>query len=359
MENHLFDAYERSCSIIEKHKLQRRRHHKARGRKAMLALFEGLESRAYLAAVSWVGGTGDWNVAGNWSGGVLPSSSDDVTISASGNVTVAGTMPVHTLTNSGIVNFVGSADHGYIAMTNQGTVINSGTSNLYMYSVVNDTAGVIDLKTDAGLNGYNFTNKGLIRKSAGTGTSVLSGYLTNSGGGFDIETGTLSFQESNVGLTAGPIHIATGCVLDFHVSGGVYLQGTLASTGAGTVTVSSGYFYGPSTSYGQDADATGTLNFAPDTLYFTGGYISGVASNRLINTGEVNFIGNTDRTSQYIVLLNQGTVINSGSSGLYMYTVINDTAGVIDLKTDAGINGYNFTNKGLIRKSAGTGTSVL
>ena len=48
-----------------------------------------------------------------------------------------------TLTNTGYLNFVGSAAHGAIVMINQGTITNSGSSDLPLYQVLNDTTGVI------------------------------------------------------------------------------------------------------------------------------------------------------------------------------------------------------------------------
>ena len=69
----------------------------------------------------------------------------------------------------------------------------------------------------------------------------------------DIEIGTLSFQEGNFGYIAGPIHVAAGAVLNFDTSNGVYIQGTLTSTGGGSVTVSSGWFTGPDPYFGEDA----------------------------------------------------------------------------------------------------------
>ena len=173
-----------------------------------------------------------------------------------------------TLTNSGYLNYVGSTAHGSIVMINQGTITNSGSSDLPLYQVLNDTTGVIDLETDAGLSLVNgnfigLTNKGVIRKSAGTGTSVLTTTFFNDGGSLDIESGSLAFQEGNFGYIAGPIHIATGSALDFETSNGVYVQGTLSSTGGGTVTMSSGWFDGPNANFGENANATGSLDFAP------------------------------------------------------------------------------------------------
>ncbi len=144
----------------------------------------------------------------------------------------------NTITNTGFLNFVGSTAHGAISMINQGTVTNSGSADLPLYNFVNDTTGILDLQTDAGLpnaGGGGLTNMGVIRKSAGTGVSVLTTGFFNDGGSLDIESGSLAFQEGNFGYIAGPIYIATGSALDFQTTNGVYVQGTLTSTGGSTV----------------------------------------------------------------------------------------------------------------------------
>ena len=195
----------------------------------------------------------------------------------------------NTITNTGYLNFVGSTAHGTISMINQGTVTNSGTADLLMNNFVNDTTGILDLQTDAGLpngGGGGLTNMGVIRKSVGTGVSVLTTGFFNDGGSLDIESGSLSFQEGNFGYIAGPISIATGSALDFQTSSGVYVQGTLSSTGGGTVTMSTGWFAGPSVSFGENANATGTLDFAPNTLYVKGGFLND-GYDHLINAGSL------------------------------------------------------------------------
>ncbi len=62
---------------------------------------EPLESRIAPAAVSWTGASGgNWNVAGNWSGGAVPGMGDDVTINHAGATLVlidSGAFAVNSL----------------------------------------------------------------------------------------------------------------------------------------------------------------------------------------------------------------------------------------------------------------------
>ena len=53
--------------------------HSHRGARRRLHL-ETFESRALLAAVSWIGGSGDWTDAANWSTGSVPGLDDYVVI---------------------------------------------------------------------------------------------------------------------------------------------------------------------------------------------------------------------------------------------------------------------------------------
>ena len=65
---------------------------------------------ARAAAVTWGGGSGNWNTPGKWSGGGVPGTADDVTISA-GTVTIdSGTNKVTSVTiTGGTVGFSGSS----------------------------------------------------------------------------------------------------------------------------------------------------------------------------------------------------------------------------------------------------------
>ncbi len=60
---------------------------------------EALEERAVPATVTWVGGSGDWNLAANWDTGTLPGPQDDAVIDRSGiSVThSAGTHRINSL----------------------------------------------------------------------------------------------------------------------------------------------------------------------------------------------------------------------------------------------------------------------
>src|ERR1017187_9880609 len=49
------------------------------------------------ATVTWIGGSGDWNTATNWSTGSLPGTSDNVVIGAGPGITVTHSFGTHTV----------------------------------------------------------------------------------------------------------------------------------------------------------------------------------------------------------------------------------------------------------------------
>src|ERR1017187_9545618 len=49
------------------------------------------------ATVTWVGGSGDWNTAANWSTGSLPGTNDNVVIGAGASITVTHSSGTHTV----------------------------------------------------------------------------------------------------------------------------------------------------------------------------------------------------------------------------------------------------------------------
>ncbi len=99
-------------SSIARHRMTGRE--RQRMSSIMQSMVERLESRLLLSAISWIGGTGDWSVAGNWSGGVVPGYGDDVTLPAGADVTIStceaantlSTAPGSTLTSMRVSSFL-------------------------------------------------------------------------------------------------------------------------------------------------------------------------------------------------------------------------------------------------------------
>jgi hypothetical protein len=211
-----------------------------------------------MAAVFWTSGSGNWSVASNWSSNTVPTSTDDVTINATGTytVTVDGTDLVNSLifnAPDAIISIEASHKLDAESATITGGRID-GPGTLYDYpngvwtivagtpltlggglnwdvysgtDVVND-AGIIDIGDTAGLNATiqnngtfnlttytagiglntvnvggssqsgigNFENFGKLAKTGGSGTShIFSSYTVSSGlASISVSTGTLEFD---------------------------------------------------------------------------------------------------------------------------------------------------------------------
>ncbi|HEY1685428.1 MAG TPA: RHS repeat-associated core domain-containing protein [Tepidisphaeraceae bacterium] len=266
-----------------------------------------------------------------------------------------------TLTNSGYLSFVGTT-FGEATLTNTGTIINTGTGSLSFNDTTNAASGIIDLQADGGFTsgGGSLINTGTIEKTGGAGTSVISGYYFNNGGALNIQTGTLSFQVGTTAFIAGPITIASGSVLNFDGTNGIYIQGVLSASGGGTVTVTSGWLDGPASFLNENGLAAASLNFAANTLYFEGGDIQSDQQTNLINTGTAYFQGGGPMST----MENAGTIyIDNNQYAIPKGSVItNDASGTIIINgAPSLVTGVNaeLVNAGLIQINAGSGTLDL
>src|SRR5271165_872464 len=87
-----------------------------------IAFLPALAGRS--ATITWVGGSGDWNTATNWSGSAVPNTNDDAIINPAGSVNIThsnGTNTVHSVQCS--QPFMMSA--GLLAVTTSFTTTNT------------------------------------------------------------------------------------------------------------------------------------------------------------------------------------------------------------------------------------------
>ena len=91
----------------------------------MLARMAGWDGISTVS--TWQGGTADWSTAANWSGGVVPTSSTDVIIPASGNnPVISATTSAHC--NNLVINSGASLTIGSSSLTSNGSLIVHGTA---------------------------------------------------------------------------------------------------------------------------------------------------------------------------------------------------------------------------------------
>ena len=269
------------------------------------------------APLLWTGAvSSDWNNKTNWNPQQVPTSIDTAVIN-SGNVVAAANSQFYALTftggnitgpvvvgtncvmnwsgghlaqgssltvlTNGLVNLTGSAEKDLAGpMTNFGQVVLSGTSfylqndnNTYLGSVTN--LGLWTLQGDLTLGSYwgngsgPFGNRGILRKTAGSGIGVVSVGVTNGPAGtVDVESGTLRF-DGGMRLD-GTFIAATGTVMAFYAGTFICQPPTPAHfTGAGQYQLTGGTLQGLDDYLSNFQLLGGTVNLSPN--YQTNGVI--------------------------------------------------------------------------------------
>ena len=291
----------------------------------------------------------------NWSGGTLQAGST-LTVATNGlvQVTGSGTSISGTLTNAGIIRLVSAS----LTLHGNG-----------LLGLVNLPGALVDLQSDVGIGNYQQTetmvNQGTVRKSGGSGTSAILPILSNSGT-VDAESGTLSL---NNGDGAGLFLTGAGATLAYTGTYTIDRGGQLA--GAGTNLLSSGAFTlnGSVTASNAvlavGATLGGTNGVLGGTWIWKGGTIVAGSTLTVATNGLVQVTGSGTSIS--------GTVTNAGTirlvdasltlRGNELLGLINLPGALVEMQSDVGINYWNgnevMVNQGTVRKSGGSGTSVI
>ena len=263
--------------------------------------------------VNWLTGTlrGDWQVQAGATLNLQPGNYHYLSAS---------------LANLGTMN---AQDTLYLQ--NGSTLTNQG-----LYALLNDS-GFAD-----GGNSGSFVNNAVLRKSGGSGNSVVNGvaFVNGTGATIDVQTGSLSFASGNNTFNAGTAFTGAGQVLvtsnasfngaftsqNLQLLAGIY-TGTGAQLG-GTVNWVTGTLRGD-----WQVQAGATLNLQPGNYHYVSGSVD--------NLGTMN-------VRDTLLLANGNTLTNHG---LY------------DIQVDSGFadggNSGSFVNDGVLRKSGGSGSSIV
>ena len=361
---------------------------------ATLTLFQASSSTSN-TIINMTGGTltgeGALNVGGafNWSGGTITGTS---ALTVQGTTTISGGgVPVKRLMHR--VMTVGNTAHTstFGPLMGPGAVIQSN--------------GTWDFSNDATLwnNGGapSFVNAGILRKSAGSGTTTIQ--IPYSGTGtVEVQTGTLSFTGSATHDSS--LTIAPGATLNF--GGGTQTLSSTSSVSGDRVTFTSGSI-GVHGSYDADQTASSvagvaftldativSLGFLTVTsgtfelgsgapvsipgLSLSGGTLSG--SDPVTVTGNLSWSGGQILGAGAVTV--QGATTISGGAGKTLSgrsLVVGDTSyiglggltmsnvaviqsnGTWSHLTDASIGASlgTFSNAGTFLKSSGTGTASI
>ena len=279
------------------------------------------------------------------------------TFSGTGAVTVPSGATV-SVTSTGCYPLLSKA------LTNHGTIAISdgGCSGLYMSAskaLTNASDGTIDLKADtAQIGNYDssavsIANSGTIKKTVGSGTSTVNVPVTNSGASvsYQATTGTIALTTSNNAATIG---------------GSGFLDLGSAFNVTGATSISSG----PSVQMnGTLVDGTGNLTFN-GSVTWNYGTMQGAGNTTVGTTGVLSAPSGNCYPLLTRSLTNHGTfsITNGTCGGVYVGSaavLTNASDGTIVFQGDStGIlnwdsTGQTITNSGVIKRSAGSGTSTI
>ena len=214
-------------------------------------------SAASAATLTWVGDTtnnDDWFSASNWSGGVVPGSSDHAQVNAGSSLTapvrIVGNATPYSLklgVASGEAGYLLLADGSLATATSQDTYVGDGGTGHLKVTAGTFSTRELHIGQQNGSNGTVVVESGATSFTAsrdtylgyaGTGSFLASRAVTlaTSGGGVTLGyeatgNGTLKLLNSSTGLTVG-----TGKYIKVGVSGTGLFEvhgGTVSSSGVG------------------------------------------------------------------------------------------------------------------------------
>ncbi len=206
-------------------------------------------SALHAGTVTWDGGGADryWSTPENWSGNVLPASSDDAQIDG------------NTQANSAILNSATSINMGYVGRTSAGylditsggslSVTKSSESNGLYVGYGSGSSGVVsqsggDVAVTGGVHvGYNAGSNGKYTLSGGTLTGGAVVWAGQNGNGEILQTGgTLNITNNGAnvirigdGATGNGLYTITGGKI---ITAGGIRVGPTSTTGTGKFVIS-------------------------------------------------------------------------------------------------------------------------
>jgi filamentous hemagglutinin family protein len=291
-------------------------------------------------------GTDDLTVTNllNWSGGTI-----DTDINNTGTTNITGDVRIdQTFTNSGTMNI------GAKYSSDDGSLINNATVN-WTAGLIDELGGLASITNNGtfnisgdNVNEIDFTNNGILSKTAGGGTSSFEGNFTNTGT-VNASSGSLEFDGYT--QTAGLTQLNGGDIDDTGAIS-VFNGGTLAGVGTFTTPdlfINNGATLAPGASPGT-LNITGNLILAATstTLIELGGTSQGVDYDFINVTGNVNLDGILDISlfGGFIgVTGNIFDVIQSGGTMSGSFATVNLPTGY---SFNTGIFGGNLYRLGLL-----------
>lgn len=300
------------------------------------------------------------------------------------------------IASGGVMNMEGS---GECRINENGVVNNSGTVNFaktawfqmyYNGKFNNQDGGVFESTTNgtirnwvelsSGANGPEFNNAGTFRKKTATGTTTFYRMKFNNTGTVDVQTGTLKFDYLGSGTHTGTFTIASGakilsdyCTQNFSEGSEINGAGEFETVNYNNCNVSgtgNGTLIGSDLTFKLSGNSTlngdGKLRVDGTFEWTSTGNIE--VENFIISQGgKLNISGDSRKTFRAYPggtekIDNYGTITWTGTGVIGGYGPINNkSTGVIDIQNDATLDAssgaWTVINDGLIKKTAGSGTS--
>lgn len=327
----------------------------------MLALFAKPASAAICSFQSV--GTSDFNTAGNWTCGQVPTSFDDVMVGAGTTTNLSANAIVQSISVSGTINAVSSLlDVTSTATVLSGGTVTSTTGTLKFQSVT--STGSIGSTSGNYFVTTTFQNNGTFNLGSGTATST--GEMRNTGagvisGGSGILTVVANFTNSSTAtFTAGTGTFRLSGTATQSITGVTFYNFTsLKASGTATIVTTNATVGGALTMEGG-----GTLSSAALNLSVTGAstLVSGTTvtstSGVLTFTDTASSTGSIGSNSGNIsfgsTLQNNGTL--SVGTGFTTTTgaLTNAASGTIYNNSGKLVLAAAFTNSGTFNSNAGT-----
>lgn len=230
--------------------------------------------------------------------------------------------------------------------------------------------GLLDIRTDSTLNhGFGaaptVNNVGVMRKSAGSGVSVVSVPFTSSGS-IEVQAGVLNLVN---GSASGPFAMAAGTRLDF--TGNVSLNAGASLSGDGLARVAAGTLSVNALVPAENLELQTTLAGAGEltianVLDWRGGTMQSLGLTHILDDATITFSTSATKTltqRRLLIAPTADAVWSSGSIQLGNAAII-DNLGAFEIASDAALfHGFGlsptFNNAGSLTKIAGSGTSTI
>jgi hypothetical protein len=329
---------------------------------AILIALAGLAVPAQAVDTTWIGGTGNWNVVGNWNPGAVPGSADNVFIdngvtgtASVVNLNVAGNVNNLTLdagdtfnntsahifsifgpsfANNGAYNLNGN---GVLAFRNSSTLSGNG-------AIVLGNSGASNRITIEGASTLTLGANALIRGENGTigGQVFVGGANVLANGGrvsADVAGGTINITAASTTNTG---------ILEAKNGGTLQLSGPVTQTGSGQLNAAG---VGSRVRQNGSAITGGVINTSG------GGVFTAVSSvsNSLNNVTVAGTVDMTTVANSRERIAN-GLTLNSGSFNIANGGILSVDGGTQTLGGTGGTINLNDTGAWLAQEGNGTTT---